>query len=99
MQIEKFTNQLYILSIISGMLMIWGSGFYVGATFHKRNKTELKYTVWTDEAYSKTSITIKGQKYYGDSVEKIAGENRYMVIRDNNYLVLPDGIIVEEVVK
>lgn len=50
---------------------------------------------WTDGAGQETCIWIDNNCYYGDSVENIAGEQRYIVYRGADYLILPDKIVVK----
>ena len=47
----------------------------------------------------KACIWIDGNAYYGDSVENIAGSDRFVVYRSdgNDYLVLPDKIVVKNI--
>jgi len=78
-------------------LVLYGLGFLSGYGLIK--KTPVKYddlSEWMDGSGYTRCIKIDDNVYYGDDIENIAGNDKFIVYRTCGYLILPDKIIVKE---
>lgn len=89
----KVTLSAIALVLLGGLIGLALSG----QTANKNKLIPYELLEWTDGTGCKSVIWIDGQAYYGDHVGNVAGSDKFAVYRGNDYLVLPDKVIVREV--
>jgi hypothetical protein len=63
-------------------------------TTKNKDVTPQEISEWQDGNGYKDCIWIGGHAYYGDHIENVAGENKYVVYRGYDILILPEKTII-----
>lgn len=79
--------------------IIFFCGMFLGSINTTKNKdvTPQEIAEWQDGTGSKECIWMDGQAYYGDNIENVAGENKYIVYRGDDVLILPEKTIIRNI--
>lgn len=72
------------------------TGYWLGHFVCSLSSDPPEITEWMIGNGYASCISIMDKVYYGDHIEPIAGTDKFIVTRDNGYLILPDKIIVRE---
>jgi hypothetical protein len=88
-----------IAALVISVLGVIGL-FHLGIYILKPDNQQPELIEWSDSAGYKSAIWINGKTYYGEGIDNIAGEKpRFIIYRGDDYLVLPDKIIVRKIKK
>jgi hypothetical protein len=97
MTLDRLGIATLIMVTVLSVIFLFIGVFPFSKRVTKDNRIPHELIEWTDSTGCKACIWIDGAAYYGDGIDNMAGETpRFIVHRGDDYLVLPDKIIVRE---